>query len=133
MNNDIRELPVFKEFYNWELNTGILHFKSENFIRNLEIYKIYLGRQQNLHLWSLTKMGNKYGVSKERIRQIFNRYQIHFILYLYYKCRIKRNNELLNRCLGLLSGKDMERVVQHFIDGKPFKYITRRELTIFKV
>lgn len=100
---DIRETTEFKNFYNWELNTNILHHKSENIERNLTIFKIYLGHSQCLHMWNMTKIGNKYNITRERVRQIYNKYTIHFILYLYYIMGYDKDNDLIQTLLGLLS------------------------------
>ena len=100
---DIRNTDEFNRFYNWELNTNILHHKSENVERNLEIFKIYLGHSQQVHLWNMTKIGNEYNITRERVRQIYNKYTIHFILYLYYILEYDPDNNLIKTLLGLLS------------------------------
>lgn len=100
---DIRDTDEFKNFYNWELNTSILHHKGENIERNLTIFKLYLGHSQCLHLWNMPRIGNEYNITRERVRQIYNKYTIHFILYLYYILEYDRNNVMIKTLLGLLS------------------------------
>ena len=100
---DIRNTDEFNRFYNWELNTSILHHKSENVERNLEMFKIYLGHSQQVHLWNMPRIAKEYGVTRERVRQIYNKYLIHFILYMYYILEYKRDNQLIIYCMGLLS------------------------------
>jgi hypothetical protein len=80
----------------------------------------------------MTKLAIDYDVTKERVRQLYNKYLIHFILYLVYILEYEEDNKLVTNCIDKLSKRDGERVQQHFKDGNPFKHITSRELFIFR-
>lgn len=128
---DIRITNEFIEFIKWEYNTNIVHFKTENFGRNIQIFISYLEGAQKLSKKSLQKIGIEYSITKERVRQIYTKYLIHFILYLHYVYGYNLSNELFNYTIHLLNTKQFYMLKQHLIDKKPFKGITRQDLTMF--
>lgn len=134
-NQDIRELPIYKSFILWETNVKGLHKDSEQFDRNLDIFEFYLGHTQGLYNIHLRDIGNKYNIKKERVRQIYAKYLLHFILYMFYVGNLEynpKNDDVFTNSIELLSFADRQRVIQHFKDKKPFKYIGPRDLMIIK-
>lgn len=128
--SDIRDTKAFKEFLEWELDNNIMHYKNEELQRNLEVFIQYLGSAQSLHHWSMERVGKKFGISKERVRQIFNKYLTHFIVYLHFMYKYDKEHFLIETLMSYLSRQDRIRLLKYFDDGKPFRYITYKEIFI---
>ena len=132
---DIREFPIYRSFIYWELNNKKLHRDNENLKRNLDIFIIYMGKAQRIEKVSMREIGEKYNLKKERVRQIFTKYLLYFILYMFYIGNLDYNpndNNVFTDSIELLPNRDKERVIQHFKDKKPFKYIGPQDLRLIK-
>lgn len=132
---DIREFPIFKNYMNWELSTKSLHRDRDTLNRNLYIFISYLGKSQNLTNIALDDLGHKYCLNKERIRQIYTKHLLRFILYIYYICKPryrKNGTDIFSMSINLLSDADKNRLLKHLEDGKPFKLIGPKDLLLIK-
>ena len=132
---DIREFPIFKNYINWELSTKSLHKDRDTLNRNLYVFTAYLGKSQNITDVSLNDLGDKYCLNRERIRQIYTKHLLRFILYIYYICKPKyrkKGTDVFSTSINLLSEADKNRLLKHLKDGKPFKHIGPKDLLLIK-
>lgn len=127
---DIRITDDFKEYLKWELNNNIMHYKSEELERNLNVFIEYLGAVQKLEKTTMLEIGNKYNISKERVRQIFNKYLTHYIAFLFHMYGFSPYHTTVKELLSYLSSNNRTKIMDYFCIGKPFNYLTYKEISM---
>ena len=118
----------FEKFKDFETKISVLHFQLEEASRNFEIFSNCLELKQITNYKIYSKIGEQYNLSRQRILDIYDKYLIHFILFLHYKLNYEWEHSMILQCMSVLDDSAKGRLYKFRLDKKPFKEANKRDL-----